>query len=222
MNSDHRMSADKLAKLGRALYGERWQTALATKLGVVDRTMRRWLNGESSIPHGIEEELHKILAANLNEIDRLTEFGFDLSDRENIRAEEFNKILVAMFERGDKRWITPSGSILDVLRAFIKEGKIDNVSIACRMYFKIHGEGAANYVSRHLPGLLINNYKPISGVLNFDQFLQWSNENSNWQDEIVNSAASPDLGIKVRDLVVRMSSFKRILETDSVVRVERR
>jgi hypothetical protein len=216
------MSADKLANFGRALYGERWQTALAIKLGVVDRTMRRWMTGESPIPSGIEEELQKILAAKLTAIDSLAEFAFDFSDRENISDDEFNKILVAMFERGDKRWLTPSGSILDVLRAFIKDGKIDSVSIACRMYFKMHGEGAANYVSRHLPGLLINNYKPIIENLNFDQFLQWSNKNSNWQDEIVNSAASPDLGIKVRNLVESMSAFKRILETNRIAGVVRR
>ena len=211
MNSRTGMSADRLAEMGRALYGERWQTALATRLGIADRTMRRWLTGESPIPIGLEEELQKLLAASMQGIDALTEFDFDFSDRENITLEEFNSVLTAMFERGDKRWVTPSGAIVDVLRAFIKDGKIDNVSMACRIYFKMHGEGAANFVSHQLPALLINNYKPISGVLSFDRFLEWSNQNPDWQNEIINNAASPNLGVKVRDLVASISAFKKSL-----------
>jgi hypothetical protein len=30
--------------------GERWQTALAEYLGVADRTVRRWVAGESPVP----------------------------------------------------------------------------------------------------------------------------------------------------------------------------
>lgn len=36
------MIPNELAAAGRALYGERWQTSLATDLQVADRTMRRW------------------------------------------------------------------------------------------------------------------------------------------------------------------------------------
>ena len=211
MDRERTITANKLAKLGRALYGDRWQTALAVKLSVADRTMRRWLSGESPIPSSINEEIQKMLALNLAEIDSLTEFAVDLSDRDNISDDDFKNILKAMFERGDKRWITPSGSIIDVLRAFIKEGEIDKVSVACRLYFKIHGDGAKNYISHHLPGLLVNNYKPICENLNFDQFLHWSNKNPQWQQAIIENAASSQLGVEVRALVADMSSFKRAL-----------
>lgn len=39
-----------LAKIGQALYGERWQSALARDLGVSDRTMRRWAAGTHQQP----------------------------------------------------------------------------------------------------------------------------------------------------------------------------
>ena len=39
-----------LAEIGEALYGERWQTALAHELGVADRTVRRWVAGDSPVP----------------------------------------------------------------------------------------------------------------------------------------------------------------------------
>lgn len=34
-----------LAEVGEALYGPRWQSALARELGVTDRTVRRWASG---------------------------------------------------------------------------------------------------------------------------------------------------------------------------------
>lgn len=36
------MRADLLRRVGEALYGPSWQSALARDLGVNDRTMRRW------------------------------------------------------------------------------------------------------------------------------------------------------------------------------------
>jgi DNA-binding transcriptional regulator LsrR (DeoR family) len=33
---------DLLERIGKALYGDRWQTQLAKALGMSDRTVRRW------------------------------------------------------------------------------------------------------------------------------------------------------------------------------------
>src|SRR5215470_14699039 len=51
------MTPDAMGQIGRALYGERWQTSLATDLDIADRTMRRWLTGESAIPGNVERDL---------------------------------------------------------------------------------------------------------------------------------------------------------------------
>ncbi|MDB5376182.1 MAG: hypothetical protein JWR00_628 [Rubritepida sp.] len=123
--------------------------------------------------------------------------------------EQFNDLLKAMFERGNKKWVTPSGSMLDVIRSFIKVGDVDAVSIACRMYLKIYGPVAYNYISRQIPAIIINNYKPIYETLNFDQFILWANENLDWQDNIVAHAASPIFGVKVRAMVASISDFKK-------------
>lgn len=42
-----------LSEIGRALYGARWQSAVAEDLGVSDRTVRRWIAGESAVPIGV-------------------------------------------------------------------------------------------------------------------------------------------------------------------------
>ena len=62
------MAPDKMARTGRVLYGDRWQTSLATDLRITDRTMRRWLAGESPIPDSIEGELRKLLVERVKEI----------------------------------------------------------------------------------------------------------------------------------------------------------
>jgi hypothetical protein len=50
------MNADLLARVGAALYGPQWQSALARDLGVSDRTMRRWATGERA-PERIQSNL---------------------------------------------------------------------------------------------------------------------------------------------------------------------
>ena len=55
------MTTDAMAQIGRVLYGERWQTSLATDLHIADRTMRRWLAGDSAMPLTVEKGLTKFI-----------------------------------------------------------------------------------------------------------------------------------------------------------------
>jgi hypothetical protein len=74
------ITPSELASRGRALYGQRWQTALAEDLAINDRTMRRWLSGESPIPDNIEDELRQILERRLHELFGLIGYSVNLSD----------------------------------------------------------------------------------------------------------------------------------------------
>ncbi len=53
---------DLISRVGRALYGERWQTPLARELGVADRTVRRWVSGEDMPKPGVFADLAAIVA----------------------------------------------------------------------------------------------------------------------------------------------------------------
>jgi hypothetical protein len=57
------MTPEQLTGYGRLLYGAEWQTPLAEALGVADRTVRRWVGGDSPIPAGIPAELLELLEA---------------------------------------------------------------------------------------------------------------------------------------------------------------
>lgn len=46
-----------LEEVGRAMYGDQWQTALSRDLSVSDRTLRRWASGASPTPHSVQATL---------------------------------------------------------------------------------------------------------------------------------------------------------------------
>lgn len=57
------MTPTLLREAGEAIFGPRWQSELARELNVTDRTMRRWVAGEFSIPQAVSAELRGILKA---------------------------------------------------------------------------------------------------------------------------------------------------------------
>jgi hypothetical protein len=50
-------SQDLIRATGEALFGERWETALADLLHVNRRTVRRWKTGENEPSKGVWQEL---------------------------------------------------------------------------------------------------------------------------------------------------------------------
>lgn len=56
------MNRDQLRAAGEALYGVRWQTALAREIGVADRTVRRWLAGNLPIGERAVRGINHLLA----------------------------------------------------------------------------------------------------------------------------------------------------------------
>ncbi len=51
----------KLEMIGVAMFGEQWQSATAKKLGVNDRTVRRWAAGDIQINQNIFADLERAL-----------------------------------------------------------------------------------------------------------------------------------------------------------------
>lgn len=61
----------KLEMIGVAMFGEQWQSAIAKKLGVNDRTVRRWAAGEIQINQNIFADLERALVQRQKDL-RLT------------------------------------------------------------------------------------------------------------------------------------------------------
>ena len=51
----------KLKMIGLSMFGEQWQSAIAKKLGVNDRTVRRWAAGEIQINQNIFADLQRAI-----------------------------------------------------------------------------------------------------------------------------------------------------------------
>jgi hypothetical protein len=50
-----------LTEVGKALYGESWQSTLSAEIAVSDRSMRRWANGTDQIPWGVWFDVYRRL-----------------------------------------------------------------------------------------------------------------------------------------------------------------
>lgn len=65
------MTPKQLATVGQALYGERWQTALAIALGITDRNMRRWVKGTHAIPDKVRADLAIIVERHGRKLEKI-------------------------------------------------------------------------------------------------------------------------------------------------------
>jgi hypothetical protein len=65
------MTTKLLSDVGEALYGPRWQTELSRDLGVTDRTLRRWLAGDSDPQPGVWLDLLRITQERAMALDAL-------------------------------------------------------------------------------------------------------------------------------------------------------
>lgn len=52
---------DTIIKYGEALYGKNFQCALARALGINDRTMRRWVAGDTNPPESVLDDLKALV-----------------------------------------------------------------------------------------------------------------------------------------------------------------
>ncbi len=75
------MTTDAMAQIGRVLYGERWQTSLATDLHIADRTMRRWLAGNSAMPLTVERDLRNLLIERLKRLGGMIGYSVNAAER---------------------------------------------------------------------------------------------------------------------------------------------
>lgn len=60
-----------LKRAGEALYGDRWQSALARDLGVGDRRVREWVAGDRRIPPGVWADIAALLRDRRDAIDTI-------------------------------------------------------------------------------------------------------------------------------------------------------
>lgn len=74
MTNNKKYTSKHLKAAGVALFGPRWQTALARALGMRDgRRVRQWMTGDRPIPEGIWVDIISLLEARKISIDTVLE-----------------------------------------------------------------------------------------------------------------------------------------------------
>lgn len=66
-------SAEALRTIGEALWADHWRTPMARALGVTERTIWRWANGQNPTPAWAIEDLTELLRAHHARIGELIE-----------------------------------------------------------------------------------------------------------------------------------------------------
>jgi hypothetical protein len=77
---------DLLSRAASLLYGEMWQTPLASELGVPPRQVRRWASGDRQIPPSTWPELVRLLKIRLLEVEDVLQELPSSSDRKEGQA----------------------------------------------------------------------------------------------------------------------------------------
>jgi plasmid maintenance system antidote protein VapI len=62
---------------GEAAFGSQWQTEISRSLDVADRTVRRWISGNSKIPDGVALEINSLLKERIKMIEAVIQDGED-------------------------------------------------------------------------------------------------------------------------------------------------
>lgn len=92
-------NAQKIEMVGKAIFGENWKAPLALKLGVNERTMRRWADGEFEVSAGVMAELPRLLRENKAQIEeaaRLLKHG-ELLQGQTVNADHLVSALYDEF-----------------------------------------------------------------------------------------------------------------------------
>lgn len=123
-----------------------------------------------------------------------------------MNADDLTKVEETMGVGIDERWRTPSGAFLALLRQFAKEEKIAEIADACQMYF-LQYRGSQNFVASALPAIILNHYKPLTRGVTFKKFLEWSDQNAAWADEIRDHASSSRLVAVIDRMKLSIEQF---------------
>ena len=68
---DDLTTAELIRRTGKALYGDRWRAALADDLNVTERTVRRWVAGDTTPPRGVTMDLLRLVHNAMSDLEAL-------------------------------------------------------------------------------------------------------------------------------------------------------
>jgi len=106
-----------------------------------------------------------------------------------MKENELFELLESIAEAGGRKYTTPSGSFLELLRRRAIELNIDGIVNACNIYFEVFPQNKL-FIKNRLPAILSNHYFTMRQDLDYEKFIKWSLNNSNGSEQIMENIDS--------------------------------
>jgi len=109
-----------------------------------------------------------------------------------MNSNDLARVLNAIAKHGSREYNTPSGAMLEELKAFALEGKLAEVAEGFALYGKAH-RPSARFVAGRIPGLILNSYLMKREGVAHDVFERWSAEaeNRSWGERLEAALRNP-------------------------------
>lgn len=123
--------------------------------------------------------------------------------------EELENVIMAIRDRGNPKYTTPSGAFLELLRENAKNRKMEEIAETLILYCKSYPE-AKKFITARIPGILVNHYFTIREDLDYEKFIQFSINTENWADGIKEKAFKPkEFAIEVESIIEKANNFQQ-------------
>lgn len=100
------------------------------------------------------------------------------------------------------KYVSESGPILEFVRQLAGNGSIGDISDFIRAYVE-RVPSSKNFILSSLPAIILNSYIYPKTQVTFEKFIKWSEENSDWADQIKASALNSEkLALAVSNILV--------------------
>lgn len=100
------------------------------------------------------------------------------------------RILDAIENQGSKKYVTPSGPMLELLSELAKEGYLADMATAFNIFKEAYPSNA-RHVADSIAAKIVNHYFiPILGLNGANQWARWQDANGTWGLDLINSLAT--------------------------------
>jgi len=108
-----------------------------------------------------------------------------------MNIEELENVIMTIKDRGNPKYTTLNGALLELLRENAKNRKVREIAEISILYCESYPE-VKNFIAARIPGILVNHYFTIREDLDYEKFIQFSINTKDWANGIKKKAFRPE------------------------------
>ena len=123
-----------------------------------------------------------------------------------MNKDDLKKVVDTILQRGDPKYTTPSGALLELLREKAKNNEIHLLAEISSIYTKEYPE-VISFIAHRVPGILSNHYFSTREDLDYNKFIQWSIKNENWAESLIANVFNPEkLEKEIENIIIEANN----------------